>query len=81
MRILNLRSAAVASVLFLTATAFAPAPAAIAPSDLKQTIAAQVDPLCEMWVQCVGQCPTVDVNEWEACKATCDAVYPCILGE
>lgn len=80
MRVPNLRSTVLAAAIFLSASAFAPAPTAMGASTLRQTLAVQDDPLCELWVQCVAQCPTNDVNEWEACKATCDAVYPCILG-
>lgn len=76
-----LRSAFLASAVFLSASAFAPAPTVVGDLALRQTLAVRDDPLCQAWVQCVGQCPTNDVHEWEACKAVCDAVYPCILGE
>lgn len=76
MRAFSLRSAVVATALFLFVSAFAPAPAGSAP--LKQSMAAQD---CSAMMLCFSQCPTLDVNEWEACKQVCSDLYPCILGE
>lgn len=77
MRAFSLRSAVMATALFLSTSAFAPAPTAASPL-LRQSMLVQD---CNAMMQCFAQCPTQDVNEWEACKQVCSDLFPCTLGE
>lgn len=68
------------AVGLLVMSAFAPAPMA-AQLELTRASVAGADPICDQYFQCVAQCPTEDVDVWQACNQACFDLYPCILGE
>ena len=79
MNVLSLRSVVVASAIFLSVSAFAPAPAFTQQAQLGRSLAA-ASPECDAWTQCVAQCPTEFIQEWEPCVQTCGELYICVLG-
>lgn len=81
MRIRVVHAALLAGALFVSTSAFAPAPVSKAPIFVQTQVSAVLrEDNCDAMMLCFSQCPTVDVNEWEACKQVCSDLYPCTIG-